>query len=80
MLYKYKCGCVGLFPNEKGRALIMKSCDDDNGTPYGFAFVDQSEESFEPLSDSETKSVVGELNKLIQQGYMLREVRSILVY
>lgn len=77
-MVKYNCGCIGLAPNEDGKALIVYSCDAEED-PYGVGYTkDLNVEPFEPMSSDETMRVLLELNRLISQGYMLRSIRAML--
>lgn len=75
-MVKYNCGCIGFAPNEKGDALIVYSCD--NEEPYGIGYLDFSVEPFEPLPHEQVERVLRELNRLVSQGYILRSIRSML--
>lgn len=79
MLVKYSCGCIGFPPNKSGNAWIVKQCDRDAySNEFGLFIRSIEDKSYENLSEYAENELSQKLSKLIDEGYGLRQIKSIL--
>lgn len=75
MFAKFECGCIGII--NEGTAYIVKPCDDWAGE-FSFHKRNMDGKKYAPLSAEEVETVARELNRLISEGYGLRQIKSII--
>lgn len=84
MLVKFSCGCIGLINvqgDEANRPVLIYPCDlngDECWEPLGLHRRDMGDKGHEPLSSEESAELIGDLNRLVGDGYRFRKVQSLL--
>jgi len=78
-LVRYSCGCIGLEPNEEGKALMFMSCENDefNNTDLSLCQQDTEAKTFTVVSLELAEKVAEELTGLYWDGVKFRELASI---
>jgi len=78
-LVKFDCGCVGTLPNDSGASVLVYACDGGrDDPPLDIRARDMSGKTFKALSDDSVTKFVLALSSLVNDGWRLREVRSLL--
>jgi len=79
-LYQYDCGCIGFEKDDNGYALIISPCDNDISDleDYKMVYKKMIREIRAKLNEDETKRHLDNLRCLVQDGYALRQIKSLL--
>ena len=78
-LYKYTCGCVGLLPEEDGRALIVYPCDGGEvGPELTVRDTREMTKEGDPIPVTNSLEAWKKVTILVQDGYAFRDVRRLL--
>ena len=86
MLVEFSCGCIGLtdIPGDEehgNRALVLYPCDlngEDCWYPLSAYRRDLSDKTHEPLEAAESAKLMGDIQRLLQDGYRFRRLKEIL--
>lgn len=78
-LVKYDCGCIGFPPMSDGSSVLISVCDRDCFGDYSGAFSTRKMNSraYEELHEELCKEHADKLASLIDDGYAMRTVRSL---
>jgi hypothetical protein len=76
-LHRADCGCVG-FRTSEFFMLILKPCDGNNEHGFFLRGYTSSTETFDSVPATEAQLTVQEIQRLIADGYRLRELKAIL--
>lgn len=74
-LYRYKCGCVGTKREEGKPTLTLFHTD--SASHEGFCIMLQyvDHDPIVELSEEEVRKIIGELDKIVGDGYKFRQIR-----
>ena len=83
MFVRFSCGCQGLVVHAGlGVPIVLHPCDlqgDASHSPLTFhPRAELAEKSYEPLPEEEVERLVSELDRLVAEGYHLRQIRWLL--